>query len=173
MTEERKPPPRVVTRDVSFDPDEIYIPPAPDTERVPQMIPKSPRLPRTHEPFQLLKGREASYVELSAQISEVRQLTSETLAVQRKMVLQTDHLGQVINQRFNIFHEELSLLRATVVADHGPRLDKVELSLTDKVKATGSVLGKASMFTLLGGILTEAFPQYARLIGQLLHLGGP
>jgi hypothetical protein len=171
VTEERKPPPRVVTRDISFDPDEIYVPPAPDTERVPQMIPKAPRLPRTHEPFQLLKGRESSYAELSAQISEVRQLTHETLAVQRKMVLQSDHLGQIVNRRFDLFHEELSMLRATVTGDHGPRLAQVELSLGEKVKATGSVLGKGAVFTLLGGVLTEAFPQYARLLGQLLHMG--
>lgn len=173
MTEERKPPlPRTVTRDIG-DPDEVYIP-APDTERsAPRMpiIPKAPRLP--HEPFKLLKGREPSYVELSAQVGEVRQLAHEVLAVQRKTNLQIDHIGSVVNQRFDLFHQELALLRATVTGDHAPRLKAVELTLGQKVKAGSLAVGKGAAYTLIGGILTQAFPQYAHLIGQLLGLGGP
>jgi hypothetical protein len=136
----------------------------PPTERLP-VIPPPPRVPT--EPFKLLPGRQASYVEFQAQLGDFSQkleavISSEAavLGVQRKMALQLDGLGVAVNTRFDIFHEELALLRAQVVGDHGPRLDKVESTVGQKVAKGGGIVG---IVLLALPMLAEALPKYRHI----------
>jgi hypothetical protein len=163
MTDDRRRPPPRFPRPPS-DPDEIFIPPA-DTERSP-ILPPAPRVP---EPFRVLKGRESSYVELSAQIGEV-------LSVQRKMALQLDGYGKTVNDRFDIFHRELALLRATVVGDHSPRLDAVEKTAAQKARGmalTGTKYGAyLTGAAVLAKLVGKAYPQFGGVIDELLAAVG-
>lgn len=145
MTEERKPPPRFRRPSELRDDEVVEVPPAPDTER------SFPRA-RPPEPFNKLVQTPAETVR-------------EVLAVQRKMALQLDGFGQAMNRRFNIFHEELAMLRTTVTENHAPRLEKVEATMGQKVAKGGGVLG---ILLLAGPLLADALPKYRSLIESIL-----
>jgi hypothetical protein len=141
--------------------------PIPLTERVATMLPPPPR-----EPFKRLDGRQPSYVEFSAALQDFQQrvasiATSQdaVLGTQRKLALQMDGLNSTINQRFNIFHEELAMLRQTVTGDHAPRIDKVETTLGQKAAKGGGIL---AVVLLVLPMLAEALPKYAHIFDSLL-----
>ncbi len=142
MTDEgwRKPPPRRVLPDDEI----VYIPPAPDTERsgarkFPEAFSKLVQTP-------------------SEQMREVRD-------TQRKMSQQLDGFGQAMNRRFDLFHEELSLLRQVVTADHAPRIEKVEKTMGQKVARGGGVVG---IILLAAPLLADALPKYRWLFDAIL-----
>lgn len=153
----RRPPPRFPRPDDEV----VVIPPAPDTERVPTLPPLGRR-----EPFKLLREPP---VDLTAQIGEV-------LRVQRKMAAQLDGYGVAVNTRFDIFHKELAMLRATVVGDHAPRLEQVEKTTTQK--ATGLALAGTKYgsyavgVAVLARLAAKAFPQFGSVIEDLLRAVG-
>jgi hypothetical protein len=143
--------------------------PIPLTERLP-MIPPPPRVPP--EPFKRLDGRPPSYVEFQAQLSDFSQkleavISSEAavLGVQRKLALQMDGLGAAVNTRFDLFHEELALLRATVVGDHEPRIGKVESTIGQKAAKGGGVL---ALVLIALPMLADALPKYAHVFETIL-----
>lgn len=100
-----------------------------------------------------------------------------------QMSLQQDHLGSIVNSRFDILHEELALtrhdvaetakaveeLREMVKDNHEPRLQKVEHSVAQKVRVGGTYGG----LVLIGSIVTELFPQWGSLIRAVLNAGAP
>lgn len=89
------------------------------------------------------------------------EMMHEVLAVQRKMALQLDGFGQLMNRRFDLFHEELSMLRATVLANHEPRLGKVESSLAQKM-GKGARIG--AVILVAAPLLADALPKYRSVI---------
>ena len=120
----------------------------------------------------LLPGRPPSYVEFQAQLGDFSQkleavISSEAavLGVQRKLALQLDGLGQTVNQRFDLFHEELALLRATVVGDHAPRLEAAEKTLGQKAAKGGGIL---AIVVIALPMLAEALPKYAHVFETIL-----
>lgn len=189
MTDDSKPPrlPWRITRDITAADDEVYVPPAPDTERLP-LIPPAPKAPK--EPFKLLPGRAPSYVEFAAIVKHVneslddnRQRLTDVLSTQRKMALQQDGLIQTVNRRFDIFHEELSMLRQVVSVDHGPRITAAEkgvaeakASVGDKVRHGSIVAGKYGGLVLalaLGArAIGKQFPEYYDVIDGVLGAVG-
>lgn len=80
---------------------------------------------------------------------------------QRKMALQLDGFGQAMNRRFDIFHEELAMLRSTVTADHAPRIGKVEATLGQKAARGGGIVAAV---LLVAPLLAEALPKYRSVI---------
>lgn len=144
----------------------------PETERS-GFIPPPPRTPR--EPFRLLSVDEAPRAswlipaEFRDQIQKLLAGHNQILVHQRKMAQQLDGYGVVVNERFDVFHRELAMLRA-LVAKNDERLDGVERTLGQKVVAVGGAVGKGAVYTLLGGLLVKVFPEYAELIGGLLGL---
>lgn len=162
MTDPRKPkpPPPRFPRPVSDAPEVTRVEedPVPLTERLP-MIPPPPR-----EPFKRLDGRQPSYVEFQAQLGDFAQklegvISTEAavLGNQRKLALQMDGLGTTVNARFDLFHEELALLRATVTGDHAPRLDKVERTIGQKAARGGGIL---AIIAIALPMLADALPKY-------------
>jgi hypothetical protein len=98
----------------------------------------------------------------------------EVLAVQRKMSLQLDGFGQLINRRFDLFHEELALQRADiatireiVTGNHAPRIDKVEATLGQKVAKRGSVV---ALVLVVAPLVAEALPKYRSVIETIAGL---
>ncbi len=148
MSDERPPRPPRHPR-VLGDDEVVVVPPEP------------PRLNR--EPFRKLVQTNAETI-------------AEVLSVQRKMSLQMDGFGQAMNRRFDIFHEELALQRATidnveklVKQGHGPRLDKVEATLGQKVAKGGGIVG---IVIVVLPLLSEVLPKWASVferIGALLQ----
>ncbi|HEY3494164.1 MAG TPA: hypothetical protein VGK73_05740 [Polyangiaceae bacterium] len=171
MSDPRKPPPRFPRLPPRDEPEVTRVEedPVPNTERLPQIHPP-PRVPT--EPFRLLSGRPPSYVEFQAQLGDFSQkleavISSEAavLGVQRKMAIQIDGLGQTVNQRFDLFHEELALLRATVVGDHAPRLEAAEKTLGQKAAKGGGIL---AIVVIALPMLAEALPKYAHVFETIL-----
>lgn len=173
----RRPPlPTRITRDISRDPDEVYVPPAPETQRLP--LPKNPLK------LEALTGRAPSFVEFSAQLGDFKvQLDgavaacANTLALQRKMALQLDGFQNGINGRFDVFHQELAMLRATVTGDHAPRLDAVEkASMAQRAKGVAMVGGKYAAYLTLAAVvaraLGKAFPEFGAAIEGVLGAFG-
>lgn len=167
MSDPRKPPPRF-PRSVRDEPEVTVVDEdapgtarSPSTERFP-VIPPPPRVPA--EPFRRLDGRQPSYVEFQAQLGDFAQklegvISTEAavLGNQRKLALQMDGLGTTVNARFDLFHEELALLRATVTGDHAPRLDKVERTIGQKAARGGGIL---AIIAIALPMLAEALPKY-------------
>ncbi len=141
----RKPPPRRASSD---DDDVVFIPPAPDTERsAPRKIPDA----------------------FSKLVQTPAEQMREVLSTQRKMALQLDGFGQAMNRRFDIFHEELALLRTTVTGDHAPRLEKVEATMGQKVAKGGGIVG---IIIVALPLLAEVLPKWASVfhsIGEFLQ----
>lgn len=157
----------------------------PSTDRAPVPLPPPKKLPdRAPTRLDLLRGRQPSYVEIAASLSAMRQTLEASsiaqaniLSTQRKMALQVDGLGSIVNQRFDVFHAELSLLRATVTGDHAPRLRAVEkLSAGKRARLAAVVGGKwAGAFFLVGLVargVGKALPEYDRLITSILEAFG-
>lgn len=172
----RPPLPARVTRDITRDPDEVFIPPAPETQRLP--LPKNPLK------LDVLHGRQPSFVEFSAQLGDFKvQLdgavvaVSTVLATQRKMALQLDGFQNGLNGRFDVFHQELAMLRATVTGDHAPRLDAVEKATVGQRMKVGAILGGkyAAYLTLAAVVLRaagKAFPEFGQAIEGFLGAFG-
>jgi hypothetical protein len=93
-------------------------------------------------------------------------MLNEVLATQRKMALQLDGFGQAMNRRFDIFHEELAMLRTTVHTDHAPRIDKVELTMGQKAARGGGLLGIAIVALPL---LSDVLPKWKGLFDAILE----
>jgi hypothetical protein len=174
MTDERKPPRFPLP---PSDDDVVEIPP---TQRT--------RAPR--EPFRNLAAE---------QKAADQKTIGEVLTIQRKMSLQLDGFGQVINRRFELFHQELAFQRADstatrvtvdklyslVTGDHAPRLDGVEaevkkLTPKQKAKLAGVIAAKlgagGGVLLLLVGpalrALAKLYPQYGDLIEGILGAVG-
>jgi hypothetical protein len=123
-------------RRVLPDDEIVYIPPAPDTERsAPRKIP---------EAFNKLVQTP------SEQMREVR----DTL----------DAFGQTMTRRFELFHEELALLREVVTADHAPRIEHVERTMAQKVARGGGIVG---IVLLAAPLLADALPKYRWLFDAI------
>jgi hypothetical protein len=129
------------------------------------------------EPFKMLTGRQPSYVEFSAQLRDFSVkmegiLSSEAavLGVQRKLAQQMDGLTVTVNTRFNIFHEELALLRQTVTGDHAPRLETVEKTLGQKAQTAAKGGGIAAILLIALPMLADALPKYRHIIETILGL---
>jgi hypothetical protein len=174
MTDEVKPrkPPRLpvrVTRDISgdvLDPDEVFVPPPPDTDRS-GFIPKPPK---AEEPFRLVTPPRRA--DLGEQIADV-------LKTQRQMALQLDGYGSALNQRFDLFHEELAIVRhdqarlvELVEKDHAPRIDAVEKTVQQKAKGFALKGGKYAAYLTAGSVLArlvaKAYPQFGDAIESFL-----
>jgi hypothetical protein len=136
MTDERKPPPRFRRPSELSDDEIVEIPPAGVSGRY---LP-----PRPNEPFQKLAQTPA-------------ELVREVRDTQRKMALQLDGFGQAMNRRFDIFHEELAMLRQTVTESHAPRLEKVEATLGQKAAKGGGIV---AIVLLAAPMLADAVPKY-------------
>jgi hypothetical protein len=137
--------------------------PAPPAVRVP-IIPPPPRVPR--EPFRALDGGRSERTPAPPRMPTLGLIQSDIakiLATQRKMAVQLDGFGTTVNSRFDLFHEELALLRATVTQDHAPRITRIERA---KQFAHGGA--RAAVATLAGGILAELWPQYEALIKRAI-----
>jgi len=156
MTDEQKPPPRFRRPSELDDHEVVEVPVAP--------VELTRRIPR--EPFSKLVRTPA-------------ETTRDILDLQRKMALQLDGFGQTMNRRFELFHQELALQRATgdetnarldsllalVKSDHAPRLDKVEASLGQKVARGGGLLG---LVLVAAPLVVEAFPKYRALVEAII-----
>jgi hypothetical protein len=133
--------------------------------------PPRPPFPRpVAEPFRNLT--EPSHVETAATVQGIAGKLDEVLAShrdilsrQRQMSLQLDGFGLAMNSRFDVFHEELAMLRATVLADHGPRIGKVETTLGQKAARGGGVV---AIILLAGPMLADALPKYRGLIDAIV-----
>lgn len=133
--------------------------------------PRPPHV-RPVEPFRNLT--EPSHVEAAATMKDVCIRLDEVLSshraiidTQRRHSLQLDGFGHIINQRFDLFHRELALLRATVTGDHAPRLDEVEVQVDEVKKLTTKQ--KAAQVALVGTKYTAylALAAYAlRAVGR-------
>lgn len=117
---------------------------------------------------------------------------ADILALQRKMSLQMDGFGQLVNARFDIFHRELAMLRATVVGDHEPRIGQSEKAIAEtkqevakltpqqkaKVAAviTAKVGGWGTIALVVGGAALRAlgklYPEYGELIDGIISWVG-
>lgn len=154
MSDERKRPPPRFPRPSSPDDDEIaYVPP--DTERS-----GAKPLPGA-EPFRLLTPPKWA-VALESKVDDVYKR-------QGQMALQLDGYGSQMHQRFDVFHEELAMLRAVVTGDHAPRITKVESTLGQKVARGGGIVG---IIIVALPLLSEVLPKWAGVferIGSLLQ----
>ncbi len=183
MKPPRRPPPRFVRPDDEPDVVRVEEDP-PDTDKIPLPLPGSRKLPdKVPVRFDVHKGRQPSYVELAASLGTVHEtlgkvmaLAQATLDTQRKMALQTDHLGVIVNQRFDVFHKELSMLRAVVTGDHAPRLEAVEKTAGQKAKLAAMVGGKYTGLAIGGAFLLraigKAYPEFGLAIEGLLSVFG-
>lgn len=132
--------------------------------------PPRPTYPRSVEPFKNLT--EPSHVEAAATMNEVLASHRETLRVQRQMALQLDGFMSQLNTRLDgyenrvdVFHRELAMLRETVTGDHAPRLGKVETTLGQKVARGGGLLG---LLLVAAPLVAEQLPKYRALIEALV-----
>lgn len=177
----RKPPPRFPR---PGDPELVRVTEdeAPATQR--EVILPPPRAPR--EPFRVVKGRVETIPELGDRIAtlgarlddaiaDVRAVSTTQaaiLGVQRNMALQVDGLGSAMNQRADILHQEMALIRHTqdellkiVQGDHAPRIGKVEASLGQKAAKGG---GMVALVLVALPMLADALPRYAHIFDAVL-----
>lgn len=191
----RKPPPRFPR---PGDPELVRVreDDAPETQR--EVI----RPPPPREPFRVVKGRIETIPELGDRIAaigvklddvtaDVRGISTTQaaiLGVQRNMALQVDGLGSIVNQRAQLLHEELALLRAVVTGDHEPRLkdaeqevqklsaaEKVKVAATTAVAATGkgaAWTGKYASYLTLAAValrlVAKRWPEFGTVVDELL-----
>jgi hypothetical protein len=137
----------------------------PDTERVPVPLPGPlvlPVRPKLGTPA----GMSKTTPNLLDEVADLKRWSRIVVENQSKMAVQLDGFGVTVNQRFDIFHEELALLRQTVTGDHAPRLDKVELTLGQKAARGGAGL---AMSLVVLPMLAEALPKYAHVINKILE----
>lgn len=168
MTDGQRPPRGPFPSSPDDDEEEVRIDtdpaPAPPAVRVP-FIPPPPRVPR--EPFRALDGgrTERAKPPTVPTLGVIKSDVEKILATQRRMAIQLDGFGSTVNARFNLFHEELALLRATVTQSHEPRITRIE-----RAKQIANGGARTAAATLFGGILAELWPQYEGLIHKLLGL---
>ena len=144
MTDERPPrPPRRPLPSLRDD-EVVFIPPAPDTER------SGPR--KLPDVFSKL-------------VQTPSEQMREIVATQRKMALQLDGFGQAMNRRFDLFHEELAMLRTTVTESHEPRLGKMEATLGQKMARGGGIVG---VIIVALPLLSEVLPKWKGLFDSIL-----
>ena len=129
------------------------------------------------EPFSLVKSSEKEMDRLFSAITAQGMQLNEVAAKQNKLVLMVDGLGVSMNQRFDVFHEELALLRATVTTDLAPRLGEVEKKTgAQKLGAVALVGTKyAGLFTIAGLVLravAKQWPEFGGLIEGVLGAAG-
>lgn len=146
MSDERKPPPRFRRPSELLDDEVVEIPPAGVSAR------HAP--PRPLEPFAKIAQTQGDKLD-------------RVLETQRKMALQMDGFGQAMNRRFDIFHEELAMLRSTVLADHGPRIGKVEKTLGQKAAKGGSIV---ALVLVVAPMLADALPKYRGVFDAIAGL---
>lgn len=130
-------------------------------------IPPTQRYGRP-EPFRRVAATPADVV---ARFDEVIASHREVLATQRKLALQLDGFGAAMNGRFDVLHGEVALLRhghdellALVSSNHGPRLEKVETTLGQKVARGGGIVG---LLIVALPMLADALPKYRALFEAL------
>jgi hypothetical protein len=142
----------------------------PERPRTP-FIPPPPRLPR--EPFRLLDGGERPRPPKLATLAAIRDDVAKILQTQRAMALQLDGYGVTVNSRFDLFHEELALLRAEVTQGHAPRIEAIEVEVeetrAERLKRATVSGSKYAGLTLLGGALAEFWSQYGDAIEAALR----
>lgn len=141
-----KKPPRFRRPSELRDDEVVEVPP---TERVPILPPRA-------EPFR----------KLAPTLSDVLAQLDAVVVVQRKHSLQLDGFGQAMNRRFDIFHEELAMLRTTVTGDHAPRIEKVESTLGQKVAKGGGIVG---VLIVALPLLSEVLPKWGALFDAILR----
>lgn len=141
MSDERKPPPRFRRPSELLDDEVVEIP-----ER---QLP-----PRPHEPFAKVGQTQGDKLD-------------RVLETQRKMALQMDGFGQAMNRRFDIFHEELAMLRSTVMESHAPRIEKVEKTIGQKAAKGGSIV---ALLLVVAPILADALPKYRGVFDAIAGL---
>lgn len=143
-------PPRFRRPSELRDDEVVEVPP---TERVPVFPP-----PR-HEPFR----------KIAPTMADVVATLDAVVKTQRNHSLQIDGFGQAMNRRFDLFHEELAILRQTVTGDHAPRIAKVESTMGQKVAKGGGIVG---ILIVALPLLSEVLPKWATLfqsIGEYLQ----
>jgi hypothetical protein len=131
--------------------------------------PDRPKRPIDGEPFRLVKRTEATIGEVAGQVSALSSQVTDVQARQNKMVLMVDGLVRTVNERADVLHEEIALLRATVTADHAPRIAAVEKTAGQKVGGAALWAGKyGSLLYVVNAAVqaglhkaAEAWPQYA------------
>lgn len=132
----------------------------PETERV-AVPPPAP----VKEPFRLLIGKPvpkmptmaelgASVGSLQTAIGHIGASVMETFELQRKLGRQHDGLAQAVNMRFDLFHEELAILRHTLVENHEPRIKDVEeATMSQRAARAARVGGVAIARGSVSGVL--------------------
>ncbi len=192
----RKPPPRFprpgdpevvrVTEDDAPTTERVTVPPAPPARQLQKTlsgVTLGTVKPDGKTQLEVLKGRDSSFIELSAQMSANQSALASVIAgqemvlsLQRKQGLQIDGLGSIVNQRFDILHKEVAILRATLMGDHAPRLEAVEKTTAQKAKGAALLGGKYTIVVLIGGAVLrgvgKAFPQFGDLIEAILTGAG-
>lgn len=144
-----KKPPRFRRPSELRDDEVVEVPP---TERVPILPPRA-------EPFR----------KIAPTIADVVATLDSVVKTQRNHSLQIDGFGQAMNRRFDIFHEELAMLRSTVTGDHAPRITKVESTMGQKVAKGGGIVG---IIIVALPLLSEVLPKWASVfasIGEFLQ----
>lgn len=109
--ERKKPPPLPPRRDAEVVRVEEDTP-APSTQRHP-ILPPAPRVPP--EPFRWLG--QPTNAELLSKLGEALSVCADVLALQRKLALQYEGVRNTVNARFDVFHEELALMRGVLIAE--------------------------------------------------------
>lgn len=155
MSEERPPPPPrkppppltlITDGDVS------------DTERLP--APEAP--PRMPEPFRRLRDtskQPATIREFAERVYSCEAAARENLALQRKLALEMDGVITAVNTRFNIFHQELALLRSEVVRVETGVDDKIDVAieeaipLSQRAKRFAAVGSTKALEATIGGVV--------------------
>lgn len=135
----------------------------------PERPPKRP----VPEPFALIKGRESSYVELSAQLNALGSQIADVLGRQNRAALVLDALGRDMHQRFDVLHEETALIRAKLSGDIEPRVKAVEARTPAQKAGTAALItGKWASYLTLAAVvarmLAKQFPEYTEAIEGLL-----
>lgn len=189
MTDIPRKPPARDPRD-----EEVYIPPAPDTERG-IMPPRPLHRGRTPDLETRVKEFARDIQEVRTQMEGVVVASSNVMALQRKMALQLDGFGVTINNRFDIFHRELAMVRQIVTADHAPRLDDVEdgveetkagvqeakaevekVSRAQRAKEIAGMSGKVAAYgtliAVVGRAVGKMWPQFGDGIESILAVFG-
>lgn len=145
--------------------DEVYVPPGPGERPLP---------PRLHLPVRPVAKVDQLLEAMRQQLDAVALASGNTLAMQRKMALQLDGLRNVFNDRLDVFHRELALLRSTVTGDHGPRIADMEKKITPKQAAIigGRYGGVALVLALVARGAGKVWPEFAETIESVLGFFG-
>lgn len=132
----------------------------PDTERSFPAPPTHAR-PKLGSPGAIAKAAP----NLLDEVADLKRWSRMVVENQSKMALQLDGFGVTVNSRFDVFHEELAMLRQTVTGDHAPRLEKVEATLGQKVAKHGGILAVAVVALPM---VADALPRYKHLIDTIV-----